>query len=129
MSPRKKHASSFTNGAPPPESGLPTSSSASDAATDSEDPFEVIVPVNDTSYFEGRSISQDTTDVFLRHAVPPETKARYPGNPESDGWKIKKFYVIRRGLEIGIYFDFWYVIPECKLSFYSHKLVGVIFCL
>jgi hypothetical protein len=103
LSPRKKHGVSVTDGQPLVESGLPTS--GANAAT-GDDPFEE----DDTSYFERRSISSDVTDIYDRHAIPEQFKALYPSNPQSDGWLTQKWYVIRRGLEIGIFYEFWCVL-------------------
>jgi hypothetical protein len=134
MSPRKKQAASAAQDQPPPASGLPTSGPGT--ATGGEDPFElaasevavpaVVVPLNDTPYFEHRSISVDIVDVFERHAVPDEFKELYPADPLGIGWKVQKWYIVRRGLETGIFHDFWCVDPGNHMLCHSHSLVGLI---
>ncbi len=42
------------------------------------------------------------------YAVPREIRELYPPNSmDRQGWKERKYYVVIRGYEIGIFYDFW----------------------
>jgi hypothetical protein len=44
-----------------------------------------------------------------RFCVPPETLKAYPPKRGTKiGWKSRSWYIVRRGLEIGIFFDYWF---------------------
>lgn len=109
LSPRKNQApgqssqrNSSNNDGPPPSWSLPTSGGGT-----GQDPF--------AQGDQAPPSSQPITSVHDRHAVSDAYKARYPSNPLSDGWKVQKWYVIRRGLEIGIFYDFWFVFLHTRL--------------
>jgi hypothetical protein len=50
-------------------------------------------------------------------AVPQETLTVIPPNLGSKGWRNKRWYVVARGYDIGIFFDFWYahfIFTSCR---------------
>jgi hypothetical protein len=45
-----------------------------------------------------------------RYAVPAEIRAEFPaGRSTGHGFSARGWYVVKRGLEIGIFMDFWLV--------------------
>lgn len=42
------------------------------------------------------------------YAVPRDIRANYPpDNNDRQGWKQQRYYVVIRGYEVGIFYDFW----------------------
>jgi hypothetical protein len=128
LSPRKAQPTSarYNSEGPPPPWSLPINGGVSATrGTPGDDPF--------AQYGQGPAVSRrrvEAVDIHARHTVSAEIKARYPSNPDSDGWKEPKWYVVRRGLEIGIFYDFWLVVNKFSLHFTSSNyFTGATSCL
>jgi hypothetical protein len=105
LSPRKTQSAQSKSEGPPPAWDLPVNSGASTNGDSNDDPF--------AQFKGGPPSSQPHTgarNVHARHAVSDTFKAMYPSDPDSDGWKEQKWYVVRRGLEVGIFYDYWLVV-------------------
>jgi len=104
---KKPHAgrtSHATPQSPPPPFSL--ASSVSDTSTDlggdGSDPFQHVAHI--AAHLRADRIRLSG---FECYKVPPDLRARYPPGPFSNGWNRMKWYVVWRGRDIGIFFDFW----------------------
>ena len=77
-----------------------------------DDPFDVIppyVPVHRRSHITpGGHVMQ--------YSVPESIISRFPPDRNSVGWKMIKWYVVYRGREIGVFYDFWFVLNRNFVS-------------
>ena len=104
---------------PPPSLRLPidtVSITSTESSLSLGDPF-VDDPVRDEPVLEGNYIPIHCRPLRLprsqlplneRYAVPADILAMYRPDPEKGyGFRERRWYVVWRGLELGIFYDFW----------------------
>jgi hypothetical protein len=88
----------------------------------------VPAPSQDTSSAENGRLALMTIPAHRRvlgpedeqYAVPAATRALYPGSTQFSR-RYKAWYVIGRGLDFGIFYDYWYVM--LKYGIHSSRLI------
>jgi hypothetical protein len=62
------------------------------------------VPAHRRHHYGGR------IEHLIHFSVPDDTRTALPSKfGVGKGWKVKKWYVVMRGYDVGIFFDYWYV--------------------
>jgi hypothetical protein len=100
VSPRKRASVATETPTPVPQCALPNTSASQNQAV-SDDPF---VDVGYTATHLRRAVLDKPP--LVRYLVPRDIICRFPATL-SYGWQTRKWYIIWRGHEVGIFFDLW----------------------
>jgi hypothetical protein len=97
-------------------------STESDGGLFGEDPFtqQPYVPVH------LRPRNRSSLPFHERYSVTKDILAAYPPDLSGEGYSGRDWYVVWRGLELGIFMDYWYAILLVDTSLILNCFLGVI---
>jgi hypothetical protein len=104
VSPRKPASVATETGetrTPVPQCALPNTGASQSQAVSGDDPF---VDIGYTATHLRRAVLDKPP--LVRYLVPRDVLCRFPATL-AYGWQIRKWYIVWRGREVGIFFDLW----------------------